>query len=110
MPTTPRQQFVAARRFARRMNPSATPRAPISFSSGERLRIGFVSSDFRSHATVSLMLEFWQRLDRNRLETFAYGILPRDSGPVGRASPYTSLRWSPSQTESQPWASASLAS
>jgi predicted O-linked N-acetylglucosamine transferase (SPINDLY family) len=44
-----------------------------------------VSSDFRSHATVSLMLELWQRLDRNRLETFAYGILPRDGGPVGRS-------------------------
>jgi len=85
MPTTPRHQLVAARRFARVTRPPATPGSPATSSPVERLRIGFVSSDFRSHATVSLMLEFWQRLDRNRLETFAYGILPRDSGPVGRS-------------------------
>jgi len=48
------------------------------------LRVGFASSDFRSHATVTLMMELWERLDRRRLELFAYGTLARDPGPNGR--------------------------
>ncbi len=83
MPTTPRQQLAAARRFARgRQGSSPIRRSEVSFAR-ERPRIGFVSSDFRSHATVSLMMEFWERLDRRRLELFAYGILARDPGPIG---------------------------
>ncbi|HEX8013097.1 MAG TPA: SEC-C metal-binding domain-containing protein [Casimicrobiaceae bacterium] len=85
MPTTPAQQRVAARRFARGLAPrSPVRRAEISFAPGERLRVGFASSDFRSHATVTLMVELWERLDRRRLELFAYGTLARDPGPVGR--------------------------
>ena len=85
MPTTSRQQLVAGRRFARGLTPaSPARRAEVSFAEGERLRIGFTSSDFRSHATVTLMMELWERLDQRRLELFGYGILARDVGPVGQ--------------------------
>jgi len=85
MPITSRQQLAAARRFARGLAPaSPARRAEVSFAAGERLRIGFASSDFRSHATVTLMMELWERLDRHRLELFGYGILARDAGPVGQ--------------------------
>jgi predicted O-linked N-acetylglucosamine transferase (SPINDLY family) len=85
MPTSSRQQLVASRRFARGLTPaSPARRAEVSFAAGERLRIGFASSDFRSHATVTLMMELWERLERNRFELFAYGLLPRDAGPVGQ--------------------------
>jgi predicted O-linked N-acetylglucosamine transferase (SPINDLY family) len=50
---------------------------------GERLRVGFVSSDFRGHPIAYLSLEFWERIDRDRFETFAYGIRERDLGPLG---------------------------
>jgi len=50
----------------------------------ERLRIGFVSSDFHPYATATLMLELWERLDRRRLEIFAYSIRARDDGHVGQ--------------------------
>jgi predicted O-linked N-acetylglucosamine transferase (SPINDLY family) len=30
------------------------------------------------------MLELWERLDRRRLETFAYGLLPRDRSALGQ--------------------------
>jgi len=83
MPTTPREQLLAVRRYARTLEPARAPASNVRLAN-ERLRVGFVSSDFRSHATASLMLEFWERLDRNRLEGFAYGILERDTGPVGR--------------------------
>ena len=85
MPTTAPEQLMAARRFARGLAPrAAAPRPDVTHRPSERLRIGFVSSDFRSHATASLMLEFWERLDRSRIEAFGYGILERDPGPTGR--------------------------
>ena len=83
MPTTPYEQLSAARRFARGLaSPAAVP-SSVARPAHERLRIGFVSADFRSHATASLMLEFWERLDRSRLDVFGYGILERDTGPMG---------------------------
>src|SRR5439155_7206915 len=85
MPTTPGQQLAAARRFARGLAPaSPVGRPDVSFASGERLRIGFASSDFRSHATVTLMIELWERLDRGRFELFAYGTLAPATGAVGQ--------------------------
>jgi protein O-GlcNAc transferase len=85
MPTTPGQQLAAARRFALGLAPAApVPRPTSSPASGERLRVGFASSDFRSHATVTLMLELWERIDRSRLELFGYGTLARDPGRVGK--------------------------
>jgi predicted O-linked N-acetylglucosamine transferase (SPINDLY family) len=85
MPTTPQQQLVAAQRYARGFAPSApAPRPRVTAQPGERLRVGFVSSDFRPHATATLMLEFWEKLDRRRLEIFGYGILTRDERRVGR--------------------------
>jgi predicted O-linked N-acetylglucosamine transferase (SPINDLY family) len=83
MPTSPQQQLIAAQAYAR----TFTPRSPIEppalkFAPGERLRVGFASSDFRRHATSHLMLEFFERIDRKRLEVFAYGLLPRSSGKM----------------------------
>jgi predicted O-linked N-acetylglucosamine transferase (SPINDLY family) len=85
MPTTPRQQLAAAQRYARGLAPPTPVRRPaVTFASGERLRIGFASSDFRAHATVTLMMELWERLDRRRLDIFGYGLLPRDPGAAGQ--------------------------
>jgi protein O-GlcNAc transferase len=60
------------------------PRPTAPASSDGRLRIGFVSSDFRTHPVASLLTEVWERIDRNRLETFAYGTVPVDTSPVGQ--------------------------
>ena len=87
MPLSLQVQLKAATNWAneigwKRAAEPATPRpAPVD---GERLRIGFVSADFRGHAVAMLMTEFWERLDRGRFETFAYGIMPEDSGPIGQ--------------------------
>jgi predicted O-linked N-acetylglucosamine transferase (SPINDLY family) len=48
------------------------------------LRVGFVSSDFRAHPVAMLMMEVWEKIDRDRIEAFAYGILPEDTGVIGR--------------------------
>ena len=77
MPTTPAQQLAAARRYARAFAPETAASAPrVSVAPDERLRIGFASTDFRPHATLTLMMELWERIDRRRLEVFAYALLP----------------------------------
>ena len=85
MPLTAPQQLVAAQRYARSLGP-LKPTGPSAFAvaSGGRMRIGFVSADFRRHATAALMTEFWERIDRSRLEVFAYGIFARDKGRAGQ--------------------------
>jgi predicted O-linked N-acetylglucosamine transferase (SPINDLY family) len=49
-----------------------------------RLRVGFVSSDFRDHPVSRLLIECWERIDRARAETFAYSLVPEDPGPFGQ--------------------------
>ena len=85
MPLLPRHLREAALQWSKRFRPSqAVDRPNPHIAPGDRLRIGFVSADFRGHAVAMLMTEFWERLDRGRFETFAYGIMPEDSGPIGQ--------------------------
>jgi protein O-GlcNAc transferase len=85
MPTTPRQQQVGAQWAASMFSPpSPLPRPRVTRQAGERLRIGFVTAYFRPHPLVQVMMELWERIDRGRFELFAYGVLPRDAGPVGQ--------------------------
>lgn len=86
MPSSPLAQLRTAQRWARDSGPASPVARPrLAVAPGERLRVGFVSSDFRAHPMVHLSLEFWERIDRDRFETFAYGIRARDSGPLGRS-------------------------
>ena len=56
----------------------AAPRARSS-----ALRLGYVSSDFRTHAVAFLATEVWERHDRARFETSAYSIAPPEDSPLG---------------------------
>ncbi|HEX6834594.1 MAG TPA: tetratricopeptide repeat protein, partial [Rudaea sp.] len=51
---------------------------------GGRLRIGYVSADFRNHATSRLLVEVLEQHDRTRFEIFAYALKPGDDSTVGR--------------------------
>jgi predicted O-linked N-acetylglucosamine transferase (SPINDLY family) len=44
----------------------------------QKLRIGYVSSDFYNHATAHLMLGLFRRHDRSRIEVHAYSFGPDD--------------------------------
>jgi protein O-GlcNAc transferase len=88
MPLGPELELAAARRYAQQIAapitaerlPAVTAeRKPVS-----RMRVGFVSSDFRDHPVSLLLLECWERIDRSRIETFAYGLLPPDRSPLGQ--------------------------
>jgi predicted O-linked N-acetylglucosamine transferase (SPINDLY family) len=48
------------------------------------LRVAFVSANFRDHPTLHLSLEFWEQIDRARLEMFAYSLRPDDDNPFLR--------------------------
>jgi predicted O-linked N-acetylglucosamine transferase (SPINDLY family) len=51
---------------------------------GRRLRIGYLSSDFREHAVGHLIVEALELHDRERFEVFAYSHGPDDSGSTLR--------------------------
>ncbi len=85
MPTSPTAQLRVAQRWARGFAPPAPAVRPsYTRAPGERLRVGFVSSDFRPHPMVYLSIAYWEGFDRDRFETFAYGIWDRDRGPIGQ--------------------------
>ncbi|HEV2686568.1 MAG TPA: hypothetical protein VGW79_08010, partial [Actinomycetota bacterium] len=85
MPTTPADQLAAARNYGRYLAAQVREHQ-VAPTIGElsRLRVGFVSSDFRDHPMTALMVEFWERIDRGRIEVFAYGIDARSEAHVGR--------------------------
>lgn len=49
---------------------------------GQRLRLGYLSSDFHDHATAWLMAEVFELHDRSRFEVFGYSAGPYDGGPM----------------------------
>jgi predicted O-linked N-acetylglucosamine transferase (SPINDLY family) len=53
-------------------------------TSNDRIRLGYLSSDFFEHATASLIVELIERHDRNRFEVFAYCHSPDDASPLRR--------------------------
>jgi predicted O-linked N-acetylglucosamine transferase (SPINDLY family) len=78
MPLSPLALLHVAQRWARM---HATHRADppvVDIARGERLRVAFVSSNFRDHATMHLSAEFWEKIDRSRLEMFAYSLRSSD--------------------------------
>ena len=61
------------RAYVARMVPRAELLAPAPLPpANRRLRIGYLSSDFRNHATMHLMAGVFEHHDRNRFEVFAY--------------------------------------
>jgi predicted O-linked N-acetylglucosamine transferase (SPINDLY family) len=47
-----------------------------------RIRVGFVSADFRTHATSMLLVQTLERLDRGRFELTLYSHGPDDRSPL----------------------------
>ena len=69
IPMRPQAQLRVARAWARDLAaPEPLPPAPARAAS--RLRVGYVSSDFRTHATASLLAEVWERHDRGAAGDF----------------------------------------
>jgi protein O-GlcNAc transferase len=84
IPLSPAAQLRVAQRWARDLAPAEPRAAPLPAGKlrSSRLRVGYVSSDFRTHAMTSLLAEVWERHDRDRIEPFAYSLGPRESSPL----------------------------
>ncbi len=67
------------RAYVERMVPRTDqiPRAPRARSG--RIRVGYVSCDFRNHATMHLMAGLFEHHDRERFEVFAYDYSAPDT-------------------------------
>ena len=86
LPLPPATQLAIAARWARDLRPAATldARRASARKTRSRIRLGYVSSDFRTHALASLLTEVWERHDRSRFDTHAYSIGPREASPLRR--------------------------
>jgi protein O-GlcNAc transferase len=81
MPTTPAQQLAVARRWATAMLPAVAPSRPPP-PRGARLRIGYLSGNFRDHPTGRLMAGLFEQHDRAGFELYAYSYGPDGGGAV----------------------------
>jgi protein O-GlcNAc transferase len=67
------------RAYAERVIPAVEPCTPhVSASPGRRIRVGYLSCDFRNHATMHLMAGVFEHHDRKRFEVFAYDYSTHD--------------------------------
>ncbi len=86
--SSPMLEHKCAREYAERSCGSYLLRPPLHEAAakahGGRLRIGYVSSDFRCHPTSFLMVEAMELHDRGRFETTAYSIGPDDETPISK--------------------------
>jgi predicted O-linked N-acetylglucosamine transferase (SPINDLY family) len=72
------------RRWAERHAPPAPPRPAFRDPDPERkLRVGFVSGDFRFHALAHFFLEPLRRRDRSRWEAFLYSTVATPDAATG---------------------------
>jgi predicted O-linked N-acetylglucosamine transferase (SPINDLY family) len=90
LPIDPALQLAVARAQAKTVDGLMQPvrqRLAIQWmplQSGQRLRIGYVSGDFRDHATAHLIRKLFQVHDRERFEIFGYSLRPRDGSRYWR--------------------------
>lgn len=76
--TTPQLQRKCAENHSRRLARPDAGRSPKPVRTRQpgRWRVGYLSSDFKQHATAFLMIEMLEAQDRSRFETFglSYGV------------------------------------
>ncbi|HEY5346950.1 MAG TPA: tetratricopeptide repeat protein [Rhizomicrobium sp.] len=78
----PALQLQAARNFSGEVPKPAPKPAPRPVKSHERLRIAYLSPDFRDHPMAYLMVELFERHDRTRFESFGICLQPSPPSPI----------------------------
>ena len=80
--TTPRQQWLCAKRWAAEQ-PGAIGERPTASRDEDRITIGYLSADFQEHATAHLIAELFRLHDRTRFRAIGYSY-GRDDGSAAR--------------------------
>jgi len=86
-----RQQIFDAHQLAGSWLESTQPARPIqvqSSKSGERIRLAYLSSDFRQHSVAHFILPVLQHHDRKRFEVFIYHNHRREDAQTGLVKQY----------------------
>jgi predicted O-linked N-acetylglucosamine transferase (SPINDLY family) len=79
LPLSSAQQLRVARRWSAATLPRVTAPRVVA-ARGERLRVGYLSGDFRDHPTGRLMVGLFEAHDRRKVEVFGYSYgAARDS-------------------------------
>jgi predicted O-linked N-acetylglucosamine transferase (SPINDLY family) len=78
----PEEQLRAVRACARFVASRVKPLPPRAAQPVQKLKLGYVSSDFHEHATSYLMAQLVERHDRQRYEVFLYSHGCDDGGPM----------------------------
>jgi predicted O-linked N-acetylglucosamine transferase (SPINDLY family) len=77
----PTQCAIAAGWIARKTQPKPALAPPGGYRH-DRIRVGYLSSDFCSHAMSYLIAELFERHDRSRFEIHGYCASPEDGSPI----------------------------
>jgi predicted O-linked N-acetylglucosamine transferase (SPINDLY family) len=80
--TTPALQRRCAENHSRRLKREAVSARPARREQGGRWRIGYLSSDFKNHATAFLMIDMLEAHERARFEIFAFSCGIDDGSPM----------------------------
>ena len=79
----PLEQLKVARLYAQHVASRVTPLPPRKAKAhGGRLRIGYLSADFHTHATSQLMVQMLEQHDRSRFEVTLFSAGPDDGSPM----------------------------
>uniref|UniRef100_A0A7S0N0V8 protein O-GlcNAc transferase n=2 Tax=Pyramimonas obovata TaxID=1411642 RepID=A0A7S0N0V8_9CHLO len=80
VPTLPDMEEEAREDTDALLQEAATPAGAAAWSTGtRRIRIGFVSADFRRKATSYLIAHLFEEIDRKQIELFVYSTFPNDA-------------------------------
>jgi predicted O-linked N-acetylglucosamine transferase (SPINDLY family) len=77
----PTQRAIAASWIARKTRPQPALAPPDGYRH-DRVRVGYLSSDFCSHAMSYLIAELFERHDRSRFAVHGYCASPDDGSPI----------------------------
>jgi predicted O-linked N-acetylglucosamine transferase (SPINDLY family) len=80
-PTSRAEQRICAEAWTATLAPSRAAPGAVMLNTG-RLRIGYLSSDFHTHATAFLAAGLFEKHDRMRFEVIAYSMGPDDRSPM----------------------------
>jgi protein O-GlcNAc transferase len=80
--STLEEQIACARRVAAKISASANICPLAEHRSGERVRLGYLSADFRSHPVAFLIAGLIERHNRQRFEVFGYSCGPEDGSAI----------------------------
>jgi len=76
-------QRAVAQRWAHSEAPDAVPPSPARRWKSDKLRLGFVSSDYNNHPVGRLIVGLFEQLDRRRFEIAAYATSSKSSDRFG---------------------------